>query len=312
MLLLRSSAFVRRLVLLSAGSLLPAPALLAGATVARAEIKVGPWRPLFQGVEFAAGESDSRESALQKVFAVRIDLKAPGIEFLVTPGNGYAQLETTSETAEHFLTAHRLQLALNANFYEPCCAPGEKDLRGLAISRGTLVSPPVKTGVGSSVLLITKDNVATITTTDQPVAVENYWNAIAGSERILVDGAKPKLQASKLNTTEHPRSAVGVSRDGRYLLLLVVDGRQPGYSLGARMDSVADWLLRFGAWQGLNLDGGGSTVLECSGDKGPMTLNRVSGAEKPRGDKTDLAVVHRVQRSNGNHLGVYAKPLTAR
>ncbi|PTX97883.1 phosphodiester glycosidase family protein [Opitutus sp. ER46] len=279
---------------------------------ARAEVKVGGWTPIFQGVEFATGEADEKEPRLQKAFAVRVDLRAPGIEFLATPDNGDAPLETTSETPNDFLVRHKLQVAINANFYEPCCEPGNKNLLGLAMSRGVLVSPPAATGTGAAVLLITRDNHATITTTAKPIAVEKYWTAVAGSERVLIDGVKPVFKPTKFNTTEHPRSAVGISKDGRYLILLAIDGRQPGYSIGAPMDDVAAWLLRFGAWQGLNLDGGGSTALVRASEDGPMQLNKVSGAGKPHGDQSDFEVVKRVQRSNGNHLGVFARPLARR
>ena len=37
----------------------------------------------------------------------------------------------------------------------------------------------------------------------------------------------------------HPRSAVGFSRNGRYLYLVVVDGRQPLYSEGMTLAELA-------------------------------------------------------------------------
>jgi exopolysaccharide biosynthesis protein len=58
-----------------------------------------------------------------------------------------------------------------------------------------------------------------------------------------------------------PRTAVGVSANGRYVYLITIDGRQPGFSDGATLFETAEWLRRFGAYQGLNLDGGGSTTM---------------------------------------------------
>src|SRR5690606_18352587 len=156
--------------------------------------------------------------------------------------------ETTSETASEFLVRHGLQVAINANFFDPCCTPGDKDLLGLAISRGEVVSRAVKTGVCAKVLEITRDNRATIAHTAAGFDPAPYWTAVAGSDLVLVDGAKPAFEPTPFRVLPHPRTAVGLSRDGRYLFLLTIDGRQPGYSDGATFDELADWLLRFGAY----------------------------------------------------------------
>lgn len=287
-----------------------AASIFAFATIADAAVKVGEWMPIFQGVEEAHGEADAGEPRLQRVHAVRIDLQAPGIEFLSTPANGEQPLETTSETANEFLRRHRVQVAINANFFAPCCTPGDKDLSGLAISRGELVSAPISSGRGTAVLLITRDNQARIAEA-APVDLHDVWTAVAGSEVVLVGGAKPEFPKLTFQLTEHPRSAVGITKDRRYLILMVIDGRQPGYSIGAPMNDVADWLLRFGAHEGLNLDGGGSSALVREGEEAgiPIELNRPSGAGKPHGDERDLHVAMRKQRSNGNHLGVFARRL---
>jgi exopolysaccharide biosynthesis protein len=62
----------------------------------------------------------------------------------------------------------------------------------------------------------------------------------------------------------HPRTAIASLADGR-ALLLVVDGRQPTISVGMSLDQLARLLLEFGAVEGMNLDGGGSTVMVVQG-----------------------------------------------
>ena len=58
----------------------------------------------------------------------------------------------------------------------------------------------------------------------------------------------------------HPRSAVGLTADGR-LILATVDGRETGVSLGVRLPELAELMLSRGAVQAINLDGGGSSAL---------------------------------------------------
>lgn len=277
----------------------------------RGAIKVEAWTPIFQGVEFARGEADEAELHLQKVAAIRVDLRAPGVEFLSSPSSAAAPKETTSETTTEFLQHYHLQVAVNANFYAPCCSPGEKDLLGLAVSRGAVVSPPVAKGVGSRALTITKDNHAAVTATGAGFATQDVWTAVAGSEIVLQGGVKPALADNEFNRTLHPRTAVGVTKDGRYLILMTIDGRQPGYSAGASMHDVADWLLRFGASEGLNLDGGGSTALVIEQAGKPVVLNQPSGVALGSSDNAGKARGERQQRSNGNNIGLFARSLPA-
>ncbi|MCX6956841.1 MAG: phosphodiester glycosidase family protein [Verrucomicrobia bacterium] len=283
--------------------------LATGAPWSRAEIKVGAWTPIFQGVEWATGEADAKEVRLQKVNAVRVDLRDPDVEFFSTPSNGDRPLETTSETTSEFAEHYGVQVAINANFFAPCCAPGDKDLSGLAISRGEVVSPQVAYNSGSKVLLITRDNRASIVSTEKPVSTEGVWTAVAGSDIVLNAGAKPQWVPRDFILTAHPRTAVGVSKDGRYLLMLTIDGRQASYSAGATLGDVADWLRRFGAYHGLNLDGGGSTAMVKLEAGKAVVLNRPSGVGLGSSDNAGKSGGARKQRSNGNNFGVFAKPL---
>ena len=65
----------------------------------------------------------------------------------------------------------------------------------------------------------------------------------------------------------HPRTAVGVDRDTKELIILVVDGRQT-FSRGYTMVELGRMMLRLGAEDALNFDGGGSTALAASAKAG--------------------------------------------
>ena len=81
------------------------------------------------------------------------------------------------------------------------------------------------------------------------------------------------------------------------MLLMVVDGRQPGYSEGATLHELVDMLLAFGAYSGINMDGGGSSTLVVKGVDGqPRVLNRPINANTP-GQERPVA----------NHFGVLIK-----
>jgi len=61
-----------------------------------------------------------------------------------------------------------------------------------------------------------------------------------------------------------PRTAIGQRKDGT-ILLLVIDGRQPGYSLGTTLLDVQNILFEQGAYVAANLDGGSSTTMFYNG-----------------------------------------------
>ncbi len=61
-------------------------------------------------------------------------------------------------------------------------------------------------------------------------------------------------------TTRHPRTAFARLDSGK-LLLITVDGRQPGVSVGMSLQELAELLLEYGARDAINLDGGGSTTM---------------------------------------------------
>lgn len=58
----------------------------------------------------------------------------------------------------------------------------------------------------------------------------------------------------------NPRSMIGIDRQGR-LMLVVVDGRQAGYSEGLGIAETAQLMKHLGAVEAMNLDGGGSSVM---------------------------------------------------
>jgi hypothetical protein len=66
------------------------------------------------------------------------------------------------------------------------------------------------------------------------------------------------------SNVRQPRTMAGIDRRGR-LLLVTVDGRQPGVSEGFTLGEAARFMRSLGAVQALNLDGGGSSAMVVKG-----------------------------------------------
>lgn len=76
--------------------------------------------------------------------------------------------------------------------------------------------------------------------------------------------------------------AADLRRDGKTLILVVVDGRQPGVSEGVNDRELATIMMESGCDDAINLDGGGSSVMLVSDDGGsgpvgPRVVNSPSG-----------------------------------
>jgi hypothetical protein len=85
----------------------------------------------------------------------------------------------------------------------------------------------------------------------------------------------------RFGVRRNPRTLAGVTPEGN-LLLVAVDGRQPGYSVGASFEESARIMRALGAEEAVNLDGGGSTTITIGED----LMNRPSDptGERPIGD----------------------------
>ena len=123
-----------------------------------------------------------------------------------------------------------------------------------------------------------------------PVDIDRYqiqteksnWNsaysALAAGP-ILVRDATNYLQVENqgFNRTQlAPRTAIGRITQNK-VLLIVVDGRQPGWSRGVTLNELAELFLSFGAEQALNLDGGGSSTMVIDDE----IVNRPSDHAEP-------------------------------
>ncbi|MGN7358192.1 phosphodiester glycosidase family protein [Paenibacillus sp. SAF-054] len=83
--------------------------------------------------------------------------------------------------------------------------------------------------------------------------------AVTFQPRIIVNG-KGLIKNAREGWGIAPRTAMGQRADGA-ILFVIIDGRQPTYSIGANLYDVQQIMLKHGAVIAANLDGGSSTVL---------------------------------------------------
>ena len=103
-----------------------------------------------------------------------------------------------------------------------------------------------------------------------PPLKEAILTLVGGMPRLVRDGAV-SVEWSQEGTSRsfaydrHPRTGVGISQDSSKVYFFTVDGRQAGYSVGMSLFEFANYMHEWGVFQGVNLDGGGSTTMVVRG-----------------------------------------------
>ncbi len=220
------------------------------------------------------------------IHTITVDMRTPGIRFVVTPPDEMgSELPLRARTTSEFLQRYGVQIAINGDGFYPWWSRSLGDYyphdgdpvhpRGFAASRGKVYW---STSRSFPTLFISSRNYLSFDAPAKP------YNAISGDPMLVAGGAIiPAVDDREL----HPRSAVGYSRNGRYLYLVVVDGRQPFYSEGMTLQELAQLMMTLGSQYAMNLDGGGSSTLVVLGADGkPRVLNSpidnyVPGRERP-------------------------------
>jgi hypothetical protein len=250
---------------------------------------------LYKGIKYQRIVRDSPRTLVIHVVTVRLGVG--NVKALVTPpDNPGSARPLQARTTSEFLEMNGLQLAVNGDGFDPWWVSGPFYYP----HRGDPVTPQgfaMSNGVAYSE---TSNEHAPMLVLGASRQVEIRWmvgeakQVITGST-LLVDegGVVDDIQDNKL----HPRTAVGVNRAGTRLIIVVIDGRQPGYSDGVTLTELAAIMVEQGAHRATDLDGGGSSTLVMADKNGKAVLLNSPVHQSIPG----------LERPVANHLGIYAK-----
>jgi hypothetical protein len=261
-------------------------------------------RSLFQGIVYRREVRSTPRPLI--IHIVTIDLAAPGVRVLVSPGKPTLEKDNTdinARTTSEFLNEFKLQLAINASFFYPFREKTPWDyypksgdranVLGQAISNGSIYS---KAQSHWPVLCFNAKNRAQISSNGE--CPNDTVQGAAGNEILIAQGNPRGLSLRTAeNNRPYSRVAVAIDKTGQKLWLIAVDGKQPLYSEGATIPELTKIIMELGAHTALNLDGGGSTTLVTETPKGASLLNAPTHTKFPMRE-----------RPVANHIGFYAFP----
>jgi len=212
-----------------------------------------------------------------RIFALEIDLCAQGVSLRAT------QSSERKRTVSSFAKLVGAEAAVNGDFF----SFSTYGTSGLAMGKGVKWSDTAD-GTSEGFVAFGPDRhlLSPLKSVVNPPA---SWmrEVVSGKPQVVTDGVAQATNPTEFCSTRHPRTAAGISKDGRKLILAVVDGRT-SISVGMRCTELGSLMKGLGAWNALNLDGGGSSAMYVSG---AGTVNDPSDG---------------VERVVANHLGVFA------
>lgn len=239
-----------------------------------------------------------------KAFVARIDLREPGVGFTATdrdphwgePMPDYTKrtvlIDTRRETTSDFLMRRRADgepavLAINSSPWGPWDGPAAYrstygSFRGWNVSRGVELSHSGDPRKGAF-FLVYRDGRADIASSVPLSRTNDVAFALCGFGIVMKNGAATPYTLREKGAPA-PRTVFGLDADRRTLVLLVADGRQPGYSVGAYHSDLLEVLRAEGVTDAVGMDGGGSSALVVYDAKRgkPWTLNRPSDRRERR------------------------------
>jgi exopolysaccharide biosynthesis protein len=173
-----------------------------------------------------------------------------------------------------------------------------------AVGGGTVIPPDgaVIMAAGATIAATLKAEAPLGTSVTTRLILQPTWTGVTaalGGGPVLVRNGKPVFRSLEDFTNDQvsqrdPRAGVGQLADGR-IILVAVDGRQPGYSVGLTSFELAQTLARLGAVTASAVDSGGSVTVAFDG----QLLNRPSDPGGERLVKEALLI---------QYYGVYAAP----
>lgn len=227
---------------------------------------------LFWGIDFLTRKT----SGPNKVFVLKVDLWRQGVRAFVNPES------FINKTVSQFVNTYGVQVGINTAFFDignTGKAIGYFESQGRPYVNNIANDSYTTAGISADNVFMTGIG-----------ARGPMYNAFSSYPVLVVDGKNVAPTTGSHNTVRHPRTAVGIDRSGRYLIMFVVDGRQSS-SVGMTTRETADQLISLGVHWGLSLDGGGSSTMVI---QGRGLVNRPAGGT--------------YQRPVASSLGIFAYP----
>lgn len=268
---------------------------------------------LAEGLEYYRLESADPAERVAHVLVA--DISHPGLRVGLTESDPSAGLQYRAMRLSTFLERTGALAAINASYFLPFAGGSEggddyipqefaaAEVSGAVYVDGETVSPVDWETDRRVEAIICFDPGHAVLVPGQ-ICPEGFATGLSSGPHLIENGeAKaPRPRPGQTETDASvpgpggPRTAIGLAENGTRLIMIVADGRQPGYSEGMNNAALIELFQAYGAHDAMSLDGGGSSTMGLRGDTGPVIMNRpihtrVPGRERPLGNHIAIFAV---------------------
>ena len=232
-----------------------------------------------KGISYEILHAENSGGAPVILYALKV--AAGAARFCVgTANDGYApntEIQTVRGQAEASIrNGKNVVAATNADFFDMF---GDNSPAGLCVKDGRSIANGNHMG---NFFGMTRNGKPVIGSyRENPELYGQLESAVGGREIFLRGGEVAEFSPGEpFASICHPRTAVGIGKDGR-VVVLVVDGRIPVRSNGASLIDLARVMQSFGMETAINLDGGGSSTFIVRENGELVMKNRPADLQRP-------------------------------
>ncbi len=240
-------------------------------------------------VEYTTLQLQNSGGSRMSLFVIRADLSKGKVSLTTLMPNNTTTfgLQNMKTMAEHRDAAGgKILASVNADFFDWTPVAGTP--WGPVVVEGNIVKNYVKAGVANTTYFgVKKDGSLAIgKALDLTTADYNLFQNLVGggTNHLMLNGVRQYYN----DQVREPRTMIGYTPD-KIAYIVVVDGRQAGYSVGMTIDELGATIASLGVNYATNLDGGGSSTMVLKKNNAFEIVNSYSDAS-PRAVANGLAI----------------------
>lgn len=212
------------------------------------------WENICEGIQYAKEEYSKLPLIIH---ILKIDLKNKNINIVNTPPDRFKESgKVYPETVMSFAKRENTEAAMNACFFK-YRTPLDRIYAslGIHIHKGEILSPPIPRLAS---LCFTKDRLVFITSNQNKTSFPSeIIYAVSGFNKILENGKAVNLK----NEVPDSRTIAGTDIEKKILFVLFAEGENKYKSRGVSISEAVFLMQKLGAFEAIQLDGGGSSSL---------------------------------------------------
>lgn len=233
---------------------------------------------------------------------IKLNLQSHYYELFTIIGedpDGDGPAEAQLESPVQLVVKNQALAAVNANAFRHISGTSDDekkrgwyvnkavDIAGLAVNNRIIRSDTEKSRIDFWIDLDNIPYIGKITNPDSVKTAVSDWGS-----NLLEDGEIVPIQSN----IQHPRTMLGFDKEKRFIILVVADGRQEGYSEGISLYEAAGVMKEHGCYEAVNLDGGGSSIMLARKLSEGGGMNQVQIMNSPSGGIRAIPVMLAIRK----------------